>query len=67
MIAAALTVSSTPVRLVGGGSVVAAGLRVLIKNTHATDKLIIGGLGVAATTGSASTAGRLGYREPRRG
>jgi hypothetical protein len=50
--AATVTVSSTPVRLVGAGSVVAAGQRVLIKNTHATDKLIIGGSSaVAANNG----------------
>lgn len=51
MIAASITVSSTPIRLVGSGAVVAAGQRVLIKNTHATEKLIIGGSGVTAGNG----------------
>jgi hypothetical protein len=57
-IAASVTVSSTPIRLVGAGSIVAAALSVRIKNTHATEKLIIGGPGVTAANGFAIDGGQ---------
>jgi hypothetical protein len=69
MIAASVTVSSTPVRLIGPGSGIggAGGQRVLIRNSHATDALVIGGSGVAANNGYAIAAGQsldLGNRDP---
>lgn len=65
--AASITVSSTAVKLVGSGAVVAAGQSVKIKNTHATDKLIIGGSNVAANNGFGIDGGQifdLGNLEP---
>lgn len=59
MIATTITVGSTAVRLVGSGAVVAAGQKVLIKNTHASDKLIIGGSNVAANNGFGIDAGQI--------
>jgi hypothetical protein len=69
VIAAAVTVSSTPVRLVGAGVVAAGGQRVLIKNTAsvAADKLIIGGANVASNNGFGIDAGQtldIGNLEP---
>jgi hypothetical protein len=67
--AATITVGSTATRLVGRGSVLggAGGQRVLIRNTHATDALVIGGPGVAANNGFGIAAGQtfdLGNIEP---
>jgi hypothetical protein len=59
MITATVTVGSTATRLVGNGAPVPGGQRTLIKNTHATDKLIIGGSsGVAANNGFGIDAGQ---------
>ncbi len=58
MISAAVTVSSTATRLVGAGAVVAAGQKVLVKNTHATDKLVLAGSGVTAANGFGVDAGQ---------
>jgi hypothetical protein len=51
MQSATAVVSSTATKLVGRGAPVQGGQRVLIKNTHATDKLVIGGSGVTAGNG----------------
>jgi hypothetical protein len=67
MQAATITVGATATRLMGAGSPAAGGQKVLIKNTHATDKLIIGGSGVAANNGFGIDAGEildLGNVEP---
>jgi hypothetical protein len=58
MISATVTVSSAAIPIVGVGAAVKGGQRVLIKNTHATDKLIIGGSGVAANNGYGIDAGQ---------
>jgi hypothetical protein len=59
MISATVTVSSTPAKLAGTtGAPIPGGERVLIKNTHATDKLIIGGPNVAANNGFGIDAGQ---------
>jgi hypothetical protein len=61
IVAATVTVSSTPIKLAGAGAIVAAGQRVLIKNTAsvAADKLIIGGSNVAANNGFGIDAGQI--------
>jgi hypothetical protein len=67
VVSASVVVGSTATRLVGGGSIAAGAQRVLIKNTHATDKLIIGGPGVAANNGYGIDAGQsldVGDLEP---
>jgi hypothetical protein len=67
VIAASVTVSTTPIRLVGAGSLSAGGQKVLVKNTHASDKLIVGGSNVAANNGYGIDAGQtldLGNLEP---
>ena len=69
MQAASVTVSSTPVRLVGAGASIAdAGSQnVMIRNSHATDALVVGGSGVTAANGYAIAAGQtldLGNLEP---
>jgi hypothetical protein len=57
MQSATVTVSSTPTKLVGTGAPVQGGNRVLIRNSHATDAVVIGGSGVAANNGFAIPAG----------
>ena len=69
MQAATVTVGAAATRLVGERATVggAGGQRVLIKNTHATDKLIIGGPNVAGNNGFGIDAGQifdLGNLEP---
>jgi hypothetical protein len=68
--AVTVLVGSTATRLVGGSGAPVAGAggqKVLVKNTHATDKLIIGGSGVTAANGFGIDAGvtfDLGNLEP---
>jgi hypothetical protein len=60
MISATVTVSSTAAKLAGVvGAPVPGGERVLIKNTHATDKLIVGGPNVTANNGFSIDAGQV--------
>jgi hypothetical protein len=58
MISANVLVSSTATRLAGSGTVVSNGARVLIRNSHATDALIVGGSDVAAGNGFSIPAGQ---------
>ena len=67
MQAAQVTVGATPVKLIGAGTVAAGGQKVLIKNTHASDKLLVGGSNVAANNGYGIDAGQtldLGNLDP---
>jgi hypothetical protein len=57
MQSATVTVSSTAVPIVGSGAVVPGGQRVLIRNSHAKDVLIIGGPDVARDNGYGIAAG----------
>jgi hypothetical protein len=64
---AQVVVGSTAAKLIGAGTIVAAAQSVKIRNTHATDKLVIGGPGVTAATGFAINAQEtfdLGDLEP---
>jgi hypothetical protein len=52
MQSATVTVGSTATRLAGTGATVGGGGRVLIRNTHASDLLVVGGSSaVAANNG----------------
>jgi hypothetical protein len=54
---AVVVVGSTATKLVGAGTNAAAAQNVKIRNTHATDALVIGPAGVTAATGFKILAG----------
>jgi hypothetical protein len=66
--AATVTVGSTATRLVGTGAPVRGGQRVLVRNSHASDALIVGGSNaLTAANGYGIPAGQsldLGYIAP---
>ena len=68
MQSATVVVGSTATRLAGTGATLPGGGRVLIRNTHATDLLVLGGSSaVAANNGFGIAAGQsldIGYVAP---
>jgi hypothetical protein len=58
-VSATVVVGATATKLVGAGVLITGGQKVLIKNTHATDKLIVGGANVAANNGFGIDAGAV--------
>ena len=68
MISATVVVGSTATRLAGNGAPVPGGSRVLVRNSHASDALIVGGSSaVTAANGYGIPAGQsldLGYVAP---
>jgi hypothetical protein len=57
-VAATVVVGATATKLIGAGVLITGGQMIKIKNTHATDKLIVGGSNVAANNGYGIDAGQ---------
>jgi hypothetical protein len=57
MQSATILVGAAATKLVGSGAAIPGGQRVLLKNRHATDKVLIGGPGVTAASGFSIDAG----------